>query len=64
MHLLGGEVDITALSAPSPTPDRVTPDRVPDDLAARVVELEARVASLEDQLESVLADLGMSPSRP
>ncbi|MGK2928536.1 MAG: YceH family protein [Acidimicrobiales bacterium] len=67
MHLLAGEVDSTELSAPSQTPGQTPgpiPDRAPDDLATRVVELEARVAALEGQLESVLADLGMSPSPP
>ncbi len=67
MHLLAGEVDIAELSAtslaPSQTPGPI-PDRAPDDLATRVVELEARVAALEGKLESVLADLGMSPSPP
>ena len=52
MHLLGGEVD----------PERVAPPSRPasSELAERVASLEARV----EALESVLAELGVSPSAP
>jgi uncharacterized protein YceH (UPF0502 family) len=52
MHLLGGEVD----------PEEVVPPSRPasSGLAERVASLEARV----EALESVLAELGVSPSAP
>lgn len=55
MHLLGGEVDVDELAAAAPA---AAPTRSRNDLAERVDALEARVA----HLESLLADLGVSPS--
>ena len=56
MHLLGGEVDVEALTAASPAP-----------AAAPRAGLEARVSDLEDRvasLEAILADLGAMPEPP
>jgi uncharacterized protein YceH (UPF0502 family) len=52
MHLLGGEVDPEQVSAPARPSS--------SGLAERVASLEARV----EALESVLAELGVSPSEP
>ncbi len=49
MHLLAGAIDLDSL--PAPTPSSPPPS-----------DLEARVAALESQLESVLEELGMTPS--
>lgn len=55
MHLLGGEVDPAEPPAPAPAPAR-PPEAL--DLDDRVAELERRLAAVE----SVLEDLGVSPS--
>lgn len=59
MHLLGEDDDPPAEDAPAAV---VAPadDEPHGDLAARVAELEARL----EAVESVLADLGVSPSPP
>lgn len=56
MHLLGGEIDLDAVQAASASVEPPGSDRM--------AELEARVAALEERLESVMADLGVSPSAP
>ena len=59
MHLLGGEVDPEELARAHGSTSAGTPP-ADNGLVARVAELEARVAALE----SVLDELGVSPSRP
>ena len=58
MHLLGGEVDVEDLARTSAPAERGA------GLSERVAELEARLTVLEDRLESVMADLGVTPSSP
>lgn len=55
MHLLGDQDDTLVEDSPAPVDIPVT-----DDLTARVAELESRL----EAVESVLADLGVSPSPP
>ncbi len=62
MHLLGGpephvEPDVEPAAEPLPVVDTAPPSTAPD-LGERVAELEARLA----RVESVLEDLGVSPS--
>lgn len=58
MHLLGGSgPDVEAAAEPLPVVDAAPPSTAPD-LVERVAELEARLA----RVESVLEDLGVSPS--
>ncbi len=54
MHLLGGEVDVEELARTQAPADRSS------GLSERVADLEARVS----WLESVIADLGVTPSSP
>ena len=57
MHLLAGEVDVDAPAAAVATEPAARTGQ-----SDRVGELEERVTVLEEQLRSVLAELGMSPS--
>lgn len=61
MHLLGADDDEPFVAAPDPVPvvDEPAPAPAPD-LAERVAALEARL----EAVESVLTDLGVSPSPP
>lgn len=58
MHLLGGEVDVEAMAAAMPA----ARGGAGPDAAARIDELEARVAALEARLQELTAD-GVQPTK-
>ena len=58
-HLLGGPVDPASFSGPLNTANQATEDEVIH-LARRVATLEDAIATLQDQMQNLLKELGLS----